>query len=132
STCVVLTRVAAGFVPFFACTKLKSFFFSSRRRHTISKRDWSSDVCSSDLFADDAADFVVGRFGKSLFVKWRGASQQFVEQYAQRSEERRVGKERRALCWPRLGKKKEIMTWNRRVVGVVGAGMIWVGWSGIS
>src|SRR5699024_11873374 len=23
--------------------------FSSRRRHTISKRDWSSDVCSSDL-----------------------------------------------------------------------------------
>src|SRR5438067_6801756 len=28
-----------------------SFFFSSRRRHTRSKRDWSSDVCSSDLFA---------------------------------------------------------------------------------
>src|SRR5438067_9097395 len=27
------------------------FFFSSRRRHTRSKRDWSSDVCSSDLFA---------------------------------------------------------------------------------
>src|SRR5699024_12057467 len=24
-------------------------FFSSRRRHTSSKRDWSSDVCSSDL-----------------------------------------------------------------------------------
>src|SRR5699024_12076393 len=23
----------------------------SRRRHTRSKRDWSSDVCSSDLFA---------------------------------------------------------------------------------
>src|SRR5699024_11921874 len=28
------------------------FFFSSRRRHTRSKRDWSSDVCSSDLFFD--------------------------------------------------------------------------------
>src|SRR5699024_11940803 len=27
------------------------FFFSSRRRHTRSKRDWSSDVCSSDLEA---------------------------------------------------------------------------------
>src|SRR6266403_3963623 len=27
------------------------FFFSSRRRHTISLRDWSSDVCSSDLGA---------------------------------------------------------------------------------
>src|SRR3989440_13082528 len=25
------------------------FFFSSRRRHTRSDRDWSSDVCSSDL-----------------------------------------------------------------------------------
>src|SRR5699024_12089814 len=25
------------------------FFFSSSRRHTRSKRDWSSDVCSSDL-----------------------------------------------------------------------------------
>src|SRR5699024_11964046 len=28
------------------------FFFSSRRRHTRSKRDWSSDVCSSDLQQD--------------------------------------------------------------------------------
>src|SRR3989442_3798760 len=26
------------------------FFFSSRRRHTRCGRDWSSDVCSSDLF----------------------------------------------------------------------------------
>src|SRR6266496_2594655 len=26
-----------------------TFFFSSRRRHTRSLRDWSSDVCSSDL-----------------------------------------------------------------------------------
>src|SRR5699024_11549954 len=25
------------------------YFYSSRRRHTRSKRDWSSDVCSSDL-----------------------------------------------------------------------------------
>src|SRR6266496_5818355 len=28
------------------------FFFSSRRRHTRSLRDWSSDVCSSDLHRD--------------------------------------------------------------------------------
>src|SRR5699024_2949299 len=27
----------------------RSVFFSSRKRHTRSKRDWSSDVCSSDL-----------------------------------------------------------------------------------
>src|SRR2546421_1092074 len=29
-------------------SKLGGFFFSSRRRHTRSDRDWSSDVCSSD------------------------------------------------------------------------------------
>src|SRR5258705_5096509 len=27
------------------------FFFSSRRRHTRCLSDWSSDVCSSDLFS---------------------------------------------------------------------------------
>src|SRR2546429_141284 len=32
-------------------TRLFDFFFSSRRRHTRCSRDWSSDVCSSDLFA---------------------------------------------------------------------------------
>src|SRR5437868_15210425 len=32
------------------------FFFSSRRRHTRSKRDWSSDVCSSDLFPRSYVD----------------------------------------------------------------------------
>src|SRR5699024_11442863 len=33
------------YVLYLSCT----VFFSSRRRHTRSKRDWSSDVCSSDL-----------------------------------------------------------------------------------
>src|SRR6266699_7104532 len=32
------------------------FFFSSRRRHTRCGRDWSSDVCSSDLPRDRAGD----------------------------------------------------------------------------
>src|SRR6266536_2324416 len=32
------------------------FFFSSRRRHTRSTRDWSSDVCSSDLLTPAKAD----------------------------------------------------------------------------
>src|SRR5258707_2042535 len=32
------------------------FFFSSRRRHTRYWRDWSSDVCSSDLAATDFGD----------------------------------------------------------------------------
>ena len=34
---------------FFLC--LFFFFFSSRRRHTRCSRDWSSDVCSSDLLS---------------------------------------------------------------------------------
>src|SRR5260221_5288190 len=34
------------------CSIINSFFFfSSRRRHTRSLCDWSSDVCSSDLFS---------------------------------------------------------------------------------
>src|SRR5207249_7651344 len=33
----------------FRLMRAEYFFFSSRRRHTRSKRDWSSDVCSSDL-----------------------------------------------------------------------------------
>src|SRR6266513_5519158 len=40
------------------------FLFTTRRRHTRSKRDWSSDVCSSDLtgvcFLDDAHGVAVG------------------------------------------------------------------------
>src|SRR5690554_7379837 len=34
------------------------FFFSSRRRHTRCGRDWSSDVCSSDLYLRDPDYFV--------------------------------------------------------------------------
>src|SRR5206468_8454740 len=33
----------------YVCVHFVFFFFSSRRRHTRSDRDWSSDVCSSDL-----------------------------------------------------------------------------------
>src|SRR5699024_7122021 len=46
-----------------------SFFFSSRRRHTRSKRDWSSDVCSSDLI-----DHLFGIVARSACVpqrQWR-------------------------------------------------------------
>src|SRR5690606_16402209 len=39
------------------------FFFSSRRRHTRFSRDWSSDVCSSDL-----ADDLIGKLLASLLV----------------------------------------------------------------
>src|SRR5207249_7998742 len=97
---------------------LFSFFFSSRRRHTRSKRDWSSDVCSSDLVGTEAP-WNIGKFyGNSYFVDPRGS---FVAQASEdkdelvvaeldlgvieevrrtwRSEERRVGKECRCRWW---------------------------------
>src|SRR6185312_15067842 len=42
---------SASFFLNASCASASSFifFFSSRRRHTRSDRDWSSDVCSSDL-----------------------------------------------------------------------------------
>src|SRR6266513_2765275 len=42
------------------------FFFSSRRRHTRSKRDWSSDVCSSDLPWGDVWEDFLDPIGVSL------------------------------------------------------------------
>src|SRR3982751_1313227 len=49
------------------------FFFSSRRRHTRSDRDWSSDVCSSDLPRRDAlgaeVEAVVTRKGRDRFAE---------------------------------------------------------------
>src|SRR5690554_7868901 len=42
----------------------RCFFFSSRRRHTRCGRDWSSDVCSSDLiiqFSNGGAAFNAGK-----------------------------------------------------------------------
>src|SRR5690606_40400143 len=37
------------------------FFFPSRRRHTSFSRDWSSDVCSSDLFEQVVVTVLCGR-----------------------------------------------------------------------
>src|SRR6266403_1616743 len=48
------------------------FFFSSRRRHTRSLRDWSSDVCSSDLLAPREAGEQEGRHERRI-------GQRFVE-----------------------------------------------------
>ena len=46
------------------------FFFSSRRRHTRSDRDWSSDVCSSDLGGNSELhtvdERIVGHMPKTL------------------------------------------------------------------
>src|SRR5436309_7224308 len=48
------------------------FFFSSRRRHTRFSRDWSSDVCSSDLPGRRTA------FAPTLPLLWAGA---FIMQF---------------------------------------------------
>src|SRR5258707_8984068 len=48
------------------------FFFSSRRRHTRYWRDWSSDVCSSDL-VDREEITVVGRIPEPAYAE--GASE---------------------------------------------------------
>src|SRR5699024_11861698 len=64
------------------------FFFSSRRRHTRSKRDWSSDVCSSDLTHPDLAGVTGEFYDRTRTVR---ADPQAYD--TDRSEERRVGKE---------------------------------------
>src|SRR5437868_15478755 len=61
------------------------FFFSSRRRHTRSKRDWSSDVCSSDLGPSCNAGSRAHPAGV-----WRSRAAHIGR--PERSEERRVGK----------------------------------------
>src|SRR5206468_5997864 len=48
------------------------FFFSSRRRHTRSDRDWSSDVCSSDLiFAGSSGTFLALNKGSIVRRRFR-------------------------------------------------------------
>src|SRR3712207_9406877 len=44
------------------------FFFSSRRRHTRYWRDWSSDVCSSDLRGLDALNYACYQDARFLLV----------------------------------------------------------------
>src|SRR5438874_13339247 len=67
------------------------FFFSSRRRHTRSLRDWSSDVCSSDL----EGVFRHNKDGDPCATKFEEFAACQVE-FMERSEERRVGKECRS------------------------------------
>src|SRR5699024_11415395 len=89
------------------------FFLSSRRRHTRSKRDWSSDVCSSDLGLDRsyliqtalstsavAADSPLHpnfsqSFGETVKTRDTDGAKKLLTDAGllSRSEERRVGKE---------------------------------------
>src|SRR5688572_32331052 len=83
------------------------FFFSSRRRHTRFDYDWSSDVCSSDLFGSSgAARIVIAKVPGATAdaaVTEQSPRPRLVEppQFTQkRSEERRVGKECRSRWSP--------------------------------
>src|SRR5699024_11255722 len=72
------------------------FFFSSRRRHTRSKRDWSSDVCSSDLRLSAQRRAVSWNHRSTLSFTKSPISRLGQAQNSlrwSRSEERRVGKE---------------------------------------
>src|SRR5258707_2833849 len=99
-----------------------SFFCSSRRRHTRYWRDWSSDVCSSDLAALVASyDLLLGYTGSVSFAHtmfygigsysiaialysmgpgWAAVATGIVVGLPLRSEERRVGKEGRSRWSP--------------------------------
>src|SRR5207249_8673529 len=70
------------------------FFFSSRRRHTSSKRDWSSDVCSSDLVALVSCDVYRPAAIEQLKAVAAQAGADFVES---KSGENPVDIARRAL-----------------------------------
>src|SRR5207249_8175229 len=92
------------------------FFFSSRRRHTRSKRDWSSDVCSSDLDVVNLAQKHAAcdaPVDGALLVESEVDARRVLQQsknfghrairgrygFRFRSEERRVGKECRFRWW---------------------------------
>src|SRR2546421_3652132 len=91
------------------------FFFSSRRRHTRSDRDWSSDVCSSDLpmgvlvaiYVSEFAPPRVARIVRMTLDMLTGVPAIIVGIFVfgllvkgKRSEERRVGKECRSRWSP--------------------------------
>src|SRR5690606_39790168 len=100
------------------------FFFSSRRRHTIFSRDWSSDVCSSDLSLRKVLTFFASRSVAVPTMRIfcggiscnrsansaRHSQPRFIALRLntrfsfKRSEERRVGKEYR--LWKSKKKKK--------------------------
>src|SRR5690606_39819608 len=87
------------------------FFFSSRRRHTRFSRDWSSDVCSSDLCLAGQAKQAAGQVAGTAAEQARTVAGEARRQAGsavrdlrgravEEMEERRVGKECRARGSP--------------------------------
>src|SRR2546429_2251252 len=94
-------------------------FFSSRRRHTRCSRDWSSDVCSSDLSPTAlygcavmaVFGFVTNRLNVSITGVEATSGTHYIPRWTEvavtlaiiafgRSEERRVGEECRSRWSP--------------------------------
>src|SRR5439155_2292359 len=66
--CVSLLSISFVYLFFYSL-----FFFSSRRRHTRWPRDWSSDVCSSDLSGGCVLESVGSAgWGEVLMPRGRG------------------------------------------------------------
>ena len=75
------------------------FFFKQKTAYEIVSRDWSSDVCSSDLMAMAQAGGI-GVVHKNLSVEEQAKEIRRVKRFVSRSEERRVGKECRSRWSP--------------------------------
>src|SRR5260221_2192835 len=86
------------------------FFFSSRRRHTRSLCDWSSDVCSSDLFSSAVSlckvsaylallRVYLAKFQYPLALQWLTALLNSAEQVARVGSIIEIG---RASCRERV------------------------------
>src|SRR5207245_8054750 len=95
---------ATAFVRLYMYTILHFFFFffSSRRRHTRCYRDWSSDVCSSDLQSRQLTNRdPASKLWRFCALCWSPqgdlpANDFEAAVFRRRSEERRVGKECRS------------------------------------
>src|SRR5688572_33461495 len=94
------------------------FFFSSRRRHTRFDCDWSSDVCSSDLWniemmqLTNRSKLVVKKklnWIENLYLPAIFQGMAITISHLFRSEERRVGKECRSRLSAYHSKTKRIM-----------------------
>src|SRR5207253_6853587 len=108
---------AAGMGHELACR----LFFSSRRRHTRWPRDWSSDVCSSDLITLLRAPDSVERLfnlplregGPPFDVAVHFAGSEVVIEAEPAQEEQQIG---RASCRERVLNREEVRCFRTKTV----------------
>src|SRR5207245_5882670 len=89
-----------------SCCHIIFFFFSSRRRHTRCYRDWSSDVCSSDLFR-------VPRSQSSRSTQPERQRQHSLGSTRPRCQSLRVREEdRKSVVWERVENAVDAGSWK--------------------